>query len=62
MKSTRVTKRNGELIDIERALGRAARRARQLAQETRTPFYVWKSERVVNVAKSTSGNGTRLAR
>jgi hypothetical protein len=31
------------------ALRRAAKRARKLAEETGTPFYVWKDGKVVNL-------------
>ena len=59
MKSARAPDPDADLTDVERALTRAGRRARQRADETHTPFYVWKSGRVVDVAKSASPRNGR---
>jgi hypothetical protein len=46
-------------VDISRAghaLGRAAARARQLAEQTGTPLYVFKDGRVVNLNRQSAGS------
>lgn len=41
--------RDTDLLPVGEALKRAARRAQQIAQQTVTPFYIWRAGRVVNV-------------
>ncbi|HYK22291.1 MAG TPA: hypothetical protein VEV42_16240 [Pyrinomonadaceae bacterium] len=40
-----------EIEDTLRALRRAAKRALELGLQTRTPVYVWKNDRIVDLTK-----------
>jgi hypothetical protein len=41
--------RDPDLIKAGAALQRAARKARELAQQTATPCYVWQNGKIVNI-------------
>ena len=41
--------RDPDLIKAGAALQRAARKARELAQQTSTPCYVWQDGKIVNI-------------
>ena len=41
--------RDPDLIKVGAALQRAARKARELAQQTGTPCYVWQAGKIVNI-------------
>lgn len=53
---------DSDVAGAERALHRAATRARQLAEQTGTPFYVWKDGRVVDLQAQSSDGVSRRGR
>ena len=65
MKKGLMTSRDPDIIASERALRRAARRALQIGIQTRTPVYVIKHGRIVDIAeeyrhKAKQGVGVRM--
>jgi len=50
-----------DLANVGKASARAAKRARQIAMETGTPFYVWKDGRVVDLLAAESTKRSRRA-
>ena len=47
---------DADMSKAGRALERAAARARQLAEQTDTPFYIFKDGRVVDLNRQTAGS------
>jgi hypothetical protein len=47
LKRKRVVRKSDYPKDVERALKRAARRAREIARVHHTPIYVWENGKVV---------------
>jgi len=43
--------KDADLVNVEKALKRAAKTARELAKKTHTPCYVIKEGKIVNVAE-----------
>jgi len=61
-KSTRsIPMRDPDLLQVGAALRRAARRARQLARQTGTPFYIWRDDRIVNANAQPGKRKSRAA-
>ena len=55
MKTKRSKAVDADLVGAGRALERAAARARRLAEETTTPFYVLKGGRIVDLNAQAAG-------
>lgn len=53
MKTKSALPRDLDLAGIDAALRRAAKKARELAEKTRTPFYVFEDGKIIDVLKST---------
>lgn len=49
MRSKTVKPLNEELVGVDTALRRAAKAAQALARKTKTPCYVWKDDKIVDV-------------
>lgn len=49
MRSKIVKPLNAELVGVDAALRRAAKAAQALARKTKTPCYVWKDDKIVDV-------------
>jgi len=50
---------NPEFAAVDAALKRAAKVAHSLARKTKTPCYIWKDGKIVNVAKRRAEPDTR---
>lgn len=46
---------NAEFAGIDAALKRAAKAAHLLARKTKTPCYIWKDGKIVNLTKKNGG-------
>lgn len=51
MKTRKALPKDSDLMGVDRALRRAAKKARELAVRTRTPLYVFEGGKVVDVMK-----------
>lgn len=51
MKKAANTPENTEFAAVDAALKRAAKAAHSLARKTKTPCYIWKDGKIVNVAE-----------
>jgi hypothetical protein len=51
MKKAAKTPENTEFAAVDAALKRAAKAAHSLARKTKTPCYIWKDGKIVNVAE-----------
>lgn len=49
MRSKTIKPLNEELVGVDAALRRAAKAAQTLARKTKTPCYVWKDDKIVDV-------------
>lgn len=52
MSGKKALPKDADLANVEKALKRAAKTARSLAEKTHTPCYVVKDGKIVNVAES----------
>jgi hypothetical protein len=53
---TKSTMADADMSKARRALERAAARARQLAEQTGTPFYIFRDGHVVNLNRQSGGS------
>jgi capsule polysaccharide export protein KpsC/LpsZ len=53
MKTKKTLPQDADLTGADTALKRAAKKARALAKQTRTPFYVYEDGKVVDLSKRT---------
>jgi hypothetical protein len=51
MKTKKVLPKDSDLAGVDKALRRAARKAKELAVKTHTPLYVFENGKVVNLTK-----------
>ncbi|OGR00748.1 MAG: hypothetical protein A2505_00560 [Deltaproteobacteria bacterium RIFOXYD12_FULL_55_16] len=59
MKKAANTPENPEFAAVDSALKRAAKVAHTLARKTKTPCYIWKDGKIVNVAERRAEPDTR---
>jgi len=51
MNAKKALPKDSDLANVDKALKRAARKARELAAKTNTPFYVFEDGKVVDLTK-----------
>ena len=51
MKTKKALPKDSDLMGVDKALRRAARKARELALKTRTPLYVFEGGKIIDVTK-----------
>ncbi len=59
MSGKRTAPKDPDLANVEKALKRAAKTARSLAEKTHTPCYVVKDGKIVNVAEQETAYGPK---